>query len=71
MHYTWLIVVMSLVRVGPATMQSVAQPDGVKRFDVVSVKPCEPDEAGSPEEFLELLAVTPPSPNRFQRPTPN
>src|SRR5688572_3435013 len=56
---------MLLAHVMPATTQSGAQPDSVKRFAVVSVKPCEPDKAGSPEEFLELLAVTPPSPNRY------
>jgi uncharacterized protein (TIGR03435 family) len=65
MGYLWLIAVMALALVVPAATQSVAQPDGVKRFEVVSVKPCDPEKAGRPEEFLELLTGTPPTPNRY------
>ena len=65
MRYTWLIALISLAHVVSAAAQDVAQPETVKRFDVVSIKPCDPEKAGSPEGFLELLATTPPSSNRY------
>ena len=61
MRYTWLIALISLARVVSATAQDLTQPQGVQQFDVVSIKPCDPEKAGSPEGFLELLATTPPS----------
>jgi len=65
MRYAWLIALLSLAGVVSATPQDVAQPEGVKRFDVASIKACDPGEASSPEGFLDLLATTPPSPNRY------
>jgi uncharacterized protein (TIGR03435 family) len=38
------------------------------RFSVVSIKPCDPGKAATPDEFMRLLSGEPPSGNRYYQP---
>jgi uncharacterized protein (TIGR03435 family) len=55
-----------LAFIWPATAQEKLQQDGNPRFEVASIKPCRPqDSPPTPDEFLRILEVKPPSGNRY------
>ena len=51
-----------------AMTQDDVQRDSSPRFDAASIRPCRPQDAATPDEFLRLLAGTTPSGNRYHQP---
>lgn len=51
-----------------AFAQTPAPPADGLRFEVASIKPCDPRNAATPDEFMRLLTFAPLSGNRFYQP---